>query len=113
MWTVQYFMLSRLRSPCFSPLKVNMYDSFPSRRMAVNHSIPWYHGTASSSSLWIVGYGVSTFFIQKIGEFSMNWSGASLGCAPMRDCGFSYSYARDMPLPRRIPRYALVRHEPA
>ena len=62
-----------------------------------------YHGTASSSSLWIVRYGVWTFSTQKIGEFSMNCSGLSHGGAPMRLCVFSYWNARDMPVPQRMP----------
>src|SRR5262249_61659934 len=91
-----------------APMNATMYDPFRSRRIALNHSMPWYHGTASSSSLWIVRYGVWTFFTQKIGEFSMNWSGASQGGAPMRDCVFSYWNARDMPVPQRIPPEAVT-----
>src|SRR6266545_2815935 len=111
MYTVQYFMLSRLRRPCFSPLNVNIYASLPRRRIALIHSMPCCHGTASSSSLWIVRYGVCTFFTQKMGEFSMNCSGASHGGAPMRDCVFSYWNARDMPVPQRMPPYALTMFE--
>src|SRR4051795_4124419 len=85
-----------------------MYASLPRRRIALKNSIPWYHGTASSSSLWIVRYGVWTFLTQKIGEFSMYWSGASHGGWPMRLWVFSYWNARDMPVPQRMPPYALT-----
>src|SRR4051812_49859129 len=76
--------------------------------MALIHSIPCCHGTASSSSLWIVRYGVCTFLTQKIGEFSMNCSGASHGGAPLRDCVFSDWKARDIPVPQPVPPQALT-----
>ena len=63
------------------------------------NSMPCVHGTASSWSLWIVRYGVWIFSTQKIGEFSMNCSGASHGGAPMRLWVFSYWNWRTMPVP--------------
>ena len=60
--------------------------------------MPWYHGTASSWSLWIIMSGVCTRSAAKIGEFSMYFIGASHKVAPMRLCVFSYWNARDMPV---------------
>ena len=38
---------------------------------------------------------------------------ASQGGAPMRDCDFSYWKARDMPVPQRMPPYALIMSDTA
>jgi hypothetical protein len=51
---------------------------------------------------------VFTFSTQKMGELSMNASGRSHGGAPMRLCVFSYWNARDIPVPQRMPPYALT-----
>ncbi len=49
-----------------------------------------------------------TFSTQKMGEFSMNCSDLVQGGPPMRLCVRSYWKARDMPVPQRMPPYALT-----
>src|SRR5687768_15794679 len=82
------------------------YTSFPSRRIATNVSIDWYHGTASSASLPMMKSGVVTRGSQKSGEFSMYWFGDSQIDLPMRLWVFSYWNARATPEPHRMPPYA-------
>jgi hypothetical protein len=42
MWTVQSSFVAVAEAVLLSPLKVNMCDSLPRRRIAMNHSMPWY-----------------------------------------------------------------------
>src|SRR5665213_2927558 len=66
----QYFCCSRPRMLRSSLSNENRYASLPSRRIAVMNSIPWNCGTAPSSSLWMVRYGVVMFLIPNSPEFS-------------------------------------------
>ena len=70
--------------------------------------MPCSHGTASSMSLCIMNSGVCTLSSQNSGEFSMYRSGYSQSDPPMRLCVCSYWNERAMPLPHRMPPYALV-----
>ena len=70
--------------------------------------MPWYHGTAPSSSPCSMSSGVLIRSAKKSAEFSMYRSRFSHSDPPMRLCVFSYWNCRATPDSQRMPPYALV-----